>query len=159
MNLLTILIAEDNADDYFILEYALKAAEFGGRRMRARDGVEARAYLLGEGDFGNRAANPLPSLILADLKMPRMNGLELLQWARTQPVIKRIPFIVLSASRSTADVSAAYDSYVSSYHVKPSRIEDLVMLLKELATYWFEASVRPEIPASKLPPCSGTPES
>ncbi len=147
MSVLTVLIAEDNADDYLLLEYAFKRADFGARRIRVRDGVEAKAYLAGEGDFGNRQASPLPSLILADLKMPRMNGLELLQWTRAQPVLKRIPFLVLSASASPLDIAAAYESFANCYHVKPSRLEDLIELIKKMAEYWFKASARPELPA------------
>jgi len=145
MSIVTVLIAEDNADDYLMLEYAFEKANFRAKRIRARDGVEARAYLAGEGRFGDRELNPFPSLILADLKMPRMNGLELLRWTRAQPVIRRIPFIVLSASANSRDVTNAYEACVNSYHVKPSRLEDLILLIQQLAEYWFEASARPEI--------------
>ena len=148
MAVLTVLVAEDNADDYLLLEYAFKQANFMARRMRVRDGLEAKAYLAGEGDFGNRQTSPLPSLILADLKMPRMTGLELLQWTRNQPVLKRIPFVLLSASASPLDITAAYESFANCYHVKPSRLEDLIELMKKMADYWFKASARPEIPVS-----------
>ena len=140
----TILIAEDNADDYFLLEHAFKRAGFTADKKRVRDGIEARAYLAGEGKYSNRATSPLPTLIISDLKMPRMNGLELLRWARRQPFIKRIPFILLSGSGSSRDVTSAYDNFANSYHVKPSRLEDLVTLLKELRTYWFKTSIRPD---------------
>jgi CheY-like chemotaxis protein len=148
MAVLTVLVAEDNADDYLLLEYAFKRANFEARRMRVRDGLEAKAYLAGEGDFGNRQTSPLPALILADLKMPRMNGLELLQWTRNQPVLKRIPFVLLSASASPLDITAAYESFANCYHVKPSRLEDLIELMRKMADYWFKASARPEIPMS-----------
>ena len=150
MSLFTILIAEDNCDDYLLLEHAFEKANFAANKKHARDGLEAKAYLAGEGEFSNRLSNPIPSLIMADLKMPRMNGFELLHWTRQQPLIKRIPFIVLSASGSPADVTAAYEGFVNSYHVKPSRLEDLITLLKHVRAYWFKASIRPDITAAAL---------
>jgi CheY-like chemotaxis protein len=145
MSLFTILIAEDNCDDYLMLEHAFVKADFAANKKHARDGLEAKAYLAGEGEFANRLSNPMPSLIMADLKMPRMNGFELLRWTRAQPLIKRIPFIVLSASGNPADVTAAYEGFVNSYHVKPSRLEDLILLLRHLRAYWFKATVRPDL--------------
>lgn len=156
LSLFTILVVEDNHDDYLLLDHAFKKAEFSGRRKHARDGLEAKAYLSGEGTFANRQANPLPVLIIADLKMPRMNGIELLAWTRKQPVIKRIPFVMLSSSGSPRDVTAAYESFANSYHVKPSRLEDLILLLKYLRTYWFKASARPEVPENYV--ASGHPD-
>jgi CheY-like chemotaxis protein len=150
MSLFTILVAEDNSDDYLMLEHAFGKAEFVAEKHRARDGVEAKQYLAGEGRFSDRNASPLPELILADLKMPRMNGLELLRWTRQQPIIKRIPFIMLSASAYQADVTAAYEGFANAYHVKPSRLDDLIDLLRQLRSYWFDTSIRPELPANWL---------
>ncbi len=147
----TILIAEDNPDDYFVLEYAFGRAEFIANRVRVQDGKEARAYLAGAGHYSNRVAHPIPALVISDLKMPRMNGLELLRWTRQQPLLKRLPFILLSASGNPTDVSAAYEDFANSYHVKPSRVEEeLIELLQYVRAYWFKASVRPEIPGDYL---------
>lgn len=143
----SILIAEDNRDDYFILEHALKRAKLNAPRWRVRDGVEAQHYLTGEPPFSDRIHHPLPGLIISDLKMPRVNGLELLRWTRRQPLIKRIPFIILSASGNVKDIDEAYEGFANSYHVKPSRLEDLVVLVQRIRAYWFAASVRPQIPA------------
>src|SRR5947209_2817525 len=110
----TILIVEDSSDDYFVLEHAFTRAEFTAKRRRVRDGVEACAYLLGEEKFSDRSRNPIPALIISDLKMPRMNGLELLRWARQQPIIKRIPFILLSGYGSASDVTEAYENFANS---------------------------------------------
>jgi CheY-like chemotaxis protein len=145
MSLVTVLVAEDNSDDYLILEHAFERASFIADRRRVRDGLEAKAYLAGQVPFSNRALHPMPSLVIADLKMPRMNGLELLHWTRRQPIIKRIPFVILSASGRQADVDAAYESCVNSYHVKPNRLDDLISLLRHLRDYWFNDARRPDI--------------
>jgi len=144
--LFTVLVAEDNLDDYLLLEHAFERAEFAANRQHVRDGEEAKAYLRGDGEFGDRNLYPLPQLIVADLKMPRMNGLELLHWARQQPIIKLIPFVFLSASGDVDDVRAAYEGFANAYHIKPSRLEDLIILVGEVRTYWFRLSVRPELP-------------
>src|ERR1051325_10991641 len=117
-----ILIAEDSDTDYFLLERAFRRAEISARLFRVRDGVEAKHHLAA----GNRDDYPMPDLILADLKMPRCNGLELLAWLRSQPVLKRIPCLIFTASRSQADINLAYELFTNSYLVKPSRYEDLI---------------------------------
>lgn len=154
MSPFTVLVVEDNHDDYLLLDHAFKKADFASNRKHVCDGVEAKAYLAGEGSFADREAHPLPVLIIADLKMPRMNGIELLAWTRKQPILKRIPFVMLSSSGNPRDVTAAYETFANSYHVKPNRLEDLILLLKHLRTYWFKASARPEIPGDYVPATS-----
>src|SRR5438046_3907979 len=104
MSLAKILVAEDNDNDFFLLERAFLRAEVPARLWRARDGVEAKQHLAAL----DREAYPVPDLVLADIKMPRCNGLELLAWLRSQPVLKRIPCLIFTASRSQTDINRAY---------------------------------------------------
>src|ERR1051326_4028023 len=105
----TLLLAEDD-NDVFFLERALNDAGVRAVLQRVRDGEEAIAYLQGQGDYGDRARFAMPSLVLLDLKMPRRNGVEVIQWLRAQPGLKRLPVVVLTASREAPDISRAYES-------------------------------------------------
>jgi len=147
----TILIAEDNPDDYLLVELACRRADIDGPLVRVSDGSEARDYLKGEGGFRDRSRYPLPTLVLADLKMPRMNGLELLDWLRAQPGLKRIPFIILSASGHLSDINTAYDLFANSYLVKPMTLDELTELLKEVRKYWLDLNCGAELEVSEDP--------
>jgi CheY-like chemotaxis protein len=140
----TILVVEDAADHYLLLKLAAQRAGLVGHFHHAEEGGEAVRYLSGSGTFGDRTAHPLPALILADLKMPGMNGLDLLRWTRSQPLIKRIPFIMLSSSNHASDVNEAYDSGVTSYLAKPVGLDDLVAMLALLNDYWLGINQAPE---------------
>src|SRR5579862_528893 len=122
----TVLIAEDSHDDYFLIQRAFQRAEIQAELRWVKDGTEAKAYFTGEGVFVDRAAYPLPVLVLADLKMPRMSGFELLSWVRAQPDLRRIPIVVLTSSSQNPDVNRAYDMGANSYLVKPGKFEDLL---------------------------------
>jgi len=137
-----ILVAEDSDTDFFLLERAFGKSDMNARLFRVRDGVEAKAHLTAL----DREAYPIPDLILADLKMPRCNGLELLGWLRSQPVLKRIPCLIFSASRAQSDINRAYELFTNSYLVKPSRYEDLVLVLQQLKDYWLKLIEKPELP-------------
>jgi CheY-like chemotaxis protein len=140
----TLLVVEDDADHYLLFELATRRAGVRAQLRRATDGNEAVQYLAGAGTFADRGTHPLPTLILSDLKMPRMNGLELLQWVRAQPLLKRIPFILLSSSNLASDVNRAYDLGVSSYLIKPGALDDLVKMLFQVTQYWMKVNQLPD---------------
>src|SRR5579872_4629564 len=94
----TVLVAEDNEDDFFLFQRALTKAKFESPVQRVENGEEAIAYLAGEGGYDDRVKYPLPSLLLLDLKMPRRTGFEVLEWTRQHPVYKKLPVIILTSS-------------------------------------------------------------
>lgn len=141
-----VLIAEDSHDDYFLIQRAFQKAEIQADLRWVKDGTEAKAYFTGEGVFADRAEYPLPVLVLADLKMPRMSGFELLSWVRAQPHLRRIPIVVLTSSSQNPDVNRAYDMGANSYLVKPGKFEDLLNMSRALKTYWLTLNQNPDLP-------------
>lgn len=137
---LTLLWVEDDPNDVFFFERALRKLGLGGRARFLRDGQEALDYLSGSGAFADRTAHPLPDLILLDLKLPRVSGFEVVTWLRSRPELRRIPVVVFTSSRERCDIDRAYDLGVNSYLVKPLSFEDLFALLKLLHGYWSGAS-------------------
>ena len=129
---LRILIAEDNPDDIFFLEQAIKKAGVDCALVSAADGIQAVAYLKGEGEFKDRAGHPLPDVLLLDLNMPGMNGFEVLEWVRKDPRCCRLVVHVMSASSRESDTQKAYELRANSYVIKPSRIEELVRFVSAL---------------------------
>ena len=119
------LLADDDENDTYFIERALKEAQVANPLRRVRDGEEAIAYLKGEGGYGDREKFPLPHLMLLDLKMPRKNGFEVLEWVRGQPGLKRLPVIILTSSKEDSDINHAYDLGANTYLVKPSKPEGL----------------------------------
>ncbi len=97
------------------------------------------------GEFGDRKKNPLPVLILLDLKMPRMNGFEFLRWLRNEPDLKKIIVVILTSSSESPDINRAYELGANSYLVKPVRFEDLIRIVKELHLYWLIMNEKPDI--------------
>ena len=116
----TLLIVEDDDNDFIFLERALQLEKFEADVQRACDGVEAIEYLAGENDFADREAHPLPSLMVLDLKMPRKNGFEVLAWLREHSELETLPVVVFSSSEEPEDVENAYNLGASGYLVKPS---------------------------------------
>jgi len=147
----TLLIVEDNEDDIFFMERIFK--QMGARcDLRfVRDGVEAVEYLSGKGQFEDRVQNPLPTIILMDLKMPRMNGFEVLEWMQKQPEIKLIPTIVVTSSTMQEDVTRAYRSGANAVMNKPVDKDSLLQMLKTFHLYWTDYVEMPEVkPAQAL---------
>lgn len=137
MSRIPVLIVEDNEDDFLLLERAFRKAEVPAILKWVKDGSEAKAYLLGEGSYANRVEYPFPGFILADLKMPRMDGFELLAWVRSIVFLRRIPFVVLTSSNQNSDINKAYDMGANSYLVKPGEFQDLMQLSKAIRFYWL----------------------
>jgi CheY-like chemotaxis protein len=142
---LNILVAEDNADDVFFLQQAIKKAGVDCCLNSACDGIEALAYLNGEGAFGDRAAYPFPDILLLDLNMPGMNGFEVLEWVRKDARCTRLVVHVMSASSRDLDIQKAYDLRANSYVVKPSRIDELVRFVSAL-NQWHRFMALPPCP-------------
>jgi len=139
-----ILLAEDREDDIVLIRKAFKKAFINNPLQVVRDGEEAIAYLSGEGKYSNRCEYPLPDLMLLDLKMPRMNGFEVLEWIRRQPGLSSLRVVVLTASDQMRDVNSAYKLGANSFMVKPLDFEDVVHMGKFLTTYWLHLSKAPE---------------
>lgn len=141
-----VLVAEDNPDDAILLRRALDKAGINARVKIVADGEEMLLYLQGLGAYANRTTCPVPSLIILDLKMPRKNGLEVLQWMNENPEVAVVPTIVLSASNLEADVRAAYNLGANTYFVKPTTFEELVDTMRMVERYWQKAiKVRPDV--------------
>ena len=139
----TILVAEDDIDDAFFLQRAFQKAGVSTSLQFVKDGQEAIDYLDGEGDFTDRAAYPTPDLLLLDLKMPRINGFQVLEWVRQQPALKRLPVIIFSSSDEGKDINHAYDLGANSYLLKPHSSEDLIKVAQKLKMYWVESNQTP----------------
>src|SRR5258706_502401 len=133
-----ILVAEDNPTDIFILKRAFLKAGIDPHISFVRDGQEVLDYLEGEKDFSDRKAHPFPELMLLDLKMPKLDGFDVLRWVRKQPGLNRLLVIVLTSSNQSKDVNRAYDLGANSYLVKPSRLDDFTDVVERLNDYWLE---------------------
>jgi CheY-like chemotaxis protein len=114
-----ILLVEDNPDDVFFMCYELKKAGIGHPVHIATDGQQAMDYLRGAGPYADRKAFPLPSVLLLDLKLPYLNGFEVLSWLRSQPGLNRLPVFVLSGSSEERDRDRASQLGARGYFVKP----------------------------------------
>jgi len=138
-----VLIAEDDPSDVFLLQRAFTAAGVPAALHFVRDGQEAIDYLGGEASFADRASYPLPDLMLLDLKMPRLNGFDVLEWLRKQPGLRRLLVTILTSSDQARDIDRAYDLGANSYLLKPHGTHELSELVMRLQRYWFELNQRP----------------
>jgi len=132
----TILIAEDNANDRKLLRLALQRNPRQVNVHHAVDGTQVVDYLRGEGPFHDRLIFPSPDLIILDLKMPKMDGFEVLKWLRKEPAFARTPVVMLSGSGLDKDVDEAYRLGVNSYIQKPTDFKEFVQKLGTLIDYW-----------------------
>src|SRR5262245_44475734 len=143
---LIILMVEDDESDVLLLRRALDKGAGGHTLNVVHDGEEAVAYLCGKDKYADRTAFPFPNIILTDLKMPRMNGFELLRWLREHPERWVIPTIVFTGSAEASDVQAAYSLGANSYMVKPTSLHDLVSLIQFTYDYWSRCERPPPTP-------------
>jgi len=137
-NLITILIADDDPDDRDLTRDALKECRLANDVHFVHDGEELMDYLNRKGAYEQLAGMPLPGLILLDLNMPRKDGREALKEIKADPVLRRIPIVVLTTSKAEEDILRTYDLGVNSYVTKPVTFDSLVDTIKILGRYWFE---------------------
>lgn len=141
----TILWVEDDRDDAFLIGRAIRKAGLD-QPMLVTDGREAVEYLSGSGKYGDRGAHPLPSLILLDLKLPKMSGFEVLQWVRGNPAFRRIPVIMFTSSKEKVDVDRAYELGANAYLLKSVDYQNLVEALKVVRAFWLDLNLSPTLP-------------
>src|ERR1041385_7682558 len=134
-----VLWAEDNDDDAFLMERAFREACIPNRLFRVVDGLQAKAYLAGDPPFSDRQEYPLPILLLLDIRLPQMSGLEVLKWKNTEPGVQHIPAVILSTSKQPRDIDEAYELGAKAYLVKPSTFDDLINQVRKLHVEWLRA--------------------
>lgn len=132
-----ILLVEDNPDDVKLTQRALRQSNILNELVVARDGVEALDYLFGTGQYAERDTRLLPQVILLDLKMPRMDGLELLQRIRADEKTRLLPVVVLTTSTEERDRMESYKLGANSYIRKPMDFQQFTEAVQQLGLYWL----------------------
>lgn len=135
----TILLVEDEENDAMLLKMAFEKNNILNPIHWVRDGLEAVAYLNGEGVYADRKRYPFPEVLLLDLKMPRMTGMELLAWIGEHPNFKIIPTIIMTSSRQEIDIEKAYNLGANTYMTKPCSFEELAKMVRLTHEYWGSA--------------------
>jgi CheY-like chemotaxis protein len=138
------LLVEDDENDVILVRRAFSKSQLLNPLAVVRNAEEAMAYFMGIGAYKNRSEYPLPSLVLLDLKMPGMSGIEFLQWLRQQPGYGSTRVVILTSSSLTRDVNAAYQAGANSFLIKPVDFERFVEITSALSGYWMRTDVAPE---------------
>ena len=131
-----ILLVEDDPNDVWLVKHAFQSANISNPLRIVNDGQEAIDYIKGNGAYSDRGAFPLPKLVLLDLKMPRLNGFDVIGWMRRHYPWKLTPIIILSSSALPQDVNRAYELGANAYMVKPADYRALERLFRTIADFW-----------------------
>ncbi len=143
MSAKAILLIEDNPSDVGLTERALKKSNITNPLVVAGDGQEGLDYLFCEGAHAGRADSAPPVLVLLDLKLPRLDGLEVLRRIRADPRSHRVPVVILTSSREEQDIAAGYDLGVNSYIRKPVDFHKFADVIRQLGLYWLVINESP----------------
>ena len=139
-----ILLVEDSPKDLELTLAALEKCQLANEIAIARDGAEALDYLYGRGKFSDRAEGD-PAVVLLDLKLPKIDGLEVLRRLKADPAMKTIPTVVLTSSREQRDVLESYQLGVNSYIVKPVNFDHYSEVVRDLGIYWLVLNQPPKV--------------
>lgn len=138
-----ILLVEDNPDDAELTMRALRKANVGNRIVWLRNGALALDFLFARGGYAGRSVLDTPRLVLLDLKLPKVGGLEVLQQIKGDPRTRNVPVVVLSSSTQDRDILRTYDLGVNSYVSKPVQFEEFARVVTQLGLYWLLINKRP----------------
>jgi two-component system, response regulator len=132
-----ILIVEDNPNDAELTLRALRKQNLANNVVHLPDGAEALDFLFAKGAYSDRQINNVPKVILLDLKMPKVDGLELLEKIKSEPITKAIPVVILTSSAEDPDIKRAYELGANSYIVKPVEFNKFSKTVADLGLYWM----------------------
>ena len=132
-----ILLVEDSPDDVFFMQRALKQAGCTESLHVVEDGQQALDYLAGRRNYADRHSHPLPAIILLDLKLPQVPGLDVLDWIRHEPSVATTPVIVLTSSRADSDIDAAQRRGANAFVVKPTSTQQRLEFAKHFVGFWL----------------------
>lgn len=132
-----VLLVEDNSSDAEMTIRALKRNNLANRLLHVRDGAEALDFLFAEGEYTGRHLENTPKLILLDLKMPKVNGIEVLQRIKNDAKTRKIPVVVLTSSKEDPDIRECYNLGVNGYVVKPVEFDQFYKAISDLGLYWL----------------------
>jgi two-component system response regulator len=138
-----ILLVEDNLDDELLALRALKKNNVTDEVVVARDGAEALDYLFATGEYAGRDTSVMPQLILLDIKLPRIDGLEVLRCLRADERTRLVPVVILTSSKEVQDMLDGYGSGANSYIRKPVNFEQFVRAVEQLKLYWLSLNEAP----------------
>ena len=140
-----ILLVEDNPNDAELTLLALQKNNVTNRVDVARDGAEALEYLFATGVYANRDPRDLPQLVLLDLRLPKLDGMEVLERIRANPRTRRLPVVILTSSNEETDLARCYDHGANSYIRKPVDFEHFIEAVKQLGMYWLVLNEPPPL--------------
>jgi two-component system response regulator len=135
-NIIKILLVEDNPDDIAICKRALKEAKVINKLWIARDGQEALDFLTRQDQYKDPESSPMPGLILLDLNLPKVKGLDVLKKIKEDPELKKIPVVILTVSKRDEDIVKGYTRGCNSFIQKPVDFDKFVQVVKEISLYW-----------------------
>jgi CheY-like chemotaxis protein len=138
-----ILLVEDNRMDVELTLDAFREARLQNTIHVSPNGQDALDYLFGRGPYADRAAHPMPSLVLLDLKLPGIDGFTVLREVKATPILKRLPVIILTSSREEGDRALTYDQGANSYLVKPVSFKGFLDVVRQIEGYWLSLNVAP----------------
>jgi two-component system response regulator len=144
----TILMVEDSQDDFIAAQRTFKKAGLNNPLRRCATGDEAVDYLFRRGAFRNATLAPLPGIILLDLNLPGLDGREVLRQVKADPLLRKIPVIILTTSSAEKDVEQCYSDGANSYVLKPVDIQGFVRAITRLKDFWFEIAILPKVDES-----------
>ena len=133
-----VLLIEDNSDHAELVMRTIKNHRIPTRIQHLSDGEIALDYLLRRNTFSDPEKSPRPHMVLLDLRLPRVDGLEVLRIVKQDVDLRQIPVVILTTSEAERDVQAAYDNHVNSYLVKPAGFEEFSSMMNDLGTYWLQ---------------------
>lgn len=140
---ISILLVEDNPMDVELTVRAFKRHHMSNPIRVVRDGQEALDYIHGRGNFADTSEAPVPGLILLDIRLPRIDGLEVLRELKGHPVYRSVPVVMLTTSREDADVIKSYELGANSYIVKPVDFDKFLEVVERIEMYWILTNVQP----------------
>ena len=140
---LVVLLVEDNLDHAELVMRNLEDFQVANRVLHVEDGEEALHYLYGRGRYADRQQYPMPHLMLLDLRMPKVDGLEVLKTVKMDETLRPLPVVILTTSDADRDMAMAYEYHANSYVTKPVIFDEFSRLLKDLGFYWLAWNKRP----------------